>query len=185
MIRINLLPYRAARTKENVRRQVSVFLLGLVLLLIILVAGHGWLSARTERMADKLEGLQTEVARYEEAAKKVEQYKADLQKLQQQIDVVGQLESRRENPPVLLAKVADLAVADRMQYRRLRADDNTVSIDGIAMDNETIADFMTRLERSGLFTEVILNSSRHVTELGVAVKAFQLVCRRKPLTPNN
>ncbi len=183
MIRINLLPYRAARTKENVRRQVSVFLLGLVLLLIILVVGQGWLSAKTERMADKLEGLKAEVAKYEATAKKVEQYKAALKKLQQQIDVVVQLEAKRANPPVLLAKVADLAVADRMQYRRLRSDDNTVSIDGIALDNETIADFMTRLERSGLFTDVILNSSKQVTELGVDVKAFQLVCKRKPMNP--
>ena len=37
MIRINLLPFRAARKKENVRRQVSVFLLSLVLVVIIAV----------------------------------------------------------------------------------------------------------------------------------------------------
>ena len=36
MIRINLLPFRAARKKENIRRQVSIFLLSLAFLLIIL-----------------------------------------------------------------------------------------------------------------------------------------------------
>ena len=36
MIRINLLPFRAARKKENIRRQVSIFLLSLAFMLIIL-----------------------------------------------------------------------------------------------------------------------------------------------------
>jgi type IV pilus assembly protein PilN len=173
------LPYRAARTKENVRKQVSVFILGLILLLVILVVGQRVLAARTGRMVDKLEGLKAEVVKYEADAKKVEQYKAELKKLQQQIDVVGRLEAKREAPPVLLAKIADLAVTGRMQYKRLRADDQTVNIDGIALDNETIAEFMTRLERSDLFSDVVLNSSRQVTEFDVEVKEFQLVCRRK------
>ena len=34
MIRINLLPYRAARSKENIRKQVSVVILSFVLLLV-------------------------------------------------------------------------------------------------------------------------------------------------------
>lgn len=179
MIRINLLPYRAARTKENVRNQVSVFILGMILLLVILVMGQGFLSARTNSMADKLDGLQKEVTKYEETAKKVEQYKAELKKLQQQIEIVGLLEAKREVPPVLLAKIADMVVTGRMQFKRLRTDDQTVAIDGITLDNETIAEFMTRLERSGLFTEVILASSRQVSELEVVVKEFKLVCKRK------
>lgn len=179
MIRINLLPYRAARTKENVRNQVSVFILGMILLLVILVVGQGLLSARTGRMEDTLDSLSKEVVKYEEAAKKVEEYKAELKKLQQQIDVVGQLEAKREDPPALLAKIADLVVTGRMQFKRLKADDQTVAIDGLALDNETVAEFMMRLERSGLFTEVTLTSSRQINELNVEVKEFKLVCRRK------
>lgn len=179
MIRINLLPYRAARTKENVRNQVSVFILGMILLLVILVVGQGLLSARTGRMENTLDGLSKEVVKYEEAAKKVEEYKAELKKLQQQIDVVGQLEAKREDPPALLAKIADLVVTGRMQFKRLKADDQTIAIDGLALDNETVAEFMMRLERSGLFTEVTLTSSRQINELNVEVKEFKLVCRRK------
>jgi type IV pilus assembly protein PilN len=179
MIRINLLPYRAARTKENVRKQVSVFILGMILLLVILVVGQGLLSARTARMAGQLDGLKKEVTKYEATAKKVEEYKAELKKLQQQIEVVGQLEAMREDPPTLLAKIADLSVTGNMQFNLLRVDANTVAIDGVALDNETVAEFMTRLERSGLFTDVILTSSRHITQFNVAVKEFKLVCRRK------
>ena len=179
MIRINLLPYRAARTKENVRKQVSVFILGMILLLVVLIVGQGYLSARTNAMVDKLDGLKKEVTRYEETAKKVEEYKAELQKLQQQIEVVAQLEAKREAPPTLLAKIADLVVTGRMQFTRMRVDDQNVAIDGITLDNETVAEFMTRLERSGLFTAVVLTSSRQTIQFDVEVKEFKLVCMRK------
>ncbi|RJP47007.1 MAG: hypothetical protein C4548_01660 [Desulfobacteraceae bacterium] len=179
MIRINLLPYRAARTKENVRKQVSVFILGMILLLVILIVGQGYLSARTNAMVDELDGLKKEVTRYEETAKKVEEYKAELQKLDQQIKVVAQLEAKREATPTLLAKIADLVVTGRMQFTRMKVNDSTVEIDGLTLDNETVAEFMTRLERSGLFTAVALTSSRQTIQFDVEVKEFKLVCRRK------
>ena len=34
MIRINLLPFRSTRQKENIRRQLSVFLLSIILTLV-------------------------------------------------------------------------------------------------------------------------------------------------------
>ena len=37
MIRINLLPFRAARKKENIRRQVSIVLLSLFLVILLMV----------------------------------------------------------------------------------------------------------------------------------------------------
>ena len=36
MIRINLLPFRAARKKENIRRQISVFALSVVCLALLM-----------------------------------------------------------------------------------------------------------------------------------------------------
>jgi type IV pilus assembly protein PilN len=179
MIRINLLPYRAARTKENVRKQVSVFILGMILLLVILIVGQGYLSARTSAMVEELDGLKKEVTRYEETAKKVEEYKAELLKLQQQIEVVVQLEAKREASPILLAKIADQVVTGRMQFTRMKVTDSAVEIDGLTLDNETVAEFMTRLERSGLFTEVALTSSKQTIQFDVEVKEFKLVCRRK------
>jgi type IV pilus assembly protein PilN len=36
MIRINLLPFRAARKKENIRRQLSIYVLSVVCLLLLM-----------------------------------------------------------------------------------------------------------------------------------------------------
>ena len=50
MIRINLLPYRQVRQQENIRRQVSVFLLGLVLVGAGLYLGHQTLSNKEQEI---------------------------------------------------------------------------------------------------------------------------------------
>ena len=55
MIRINLLPFRAARKKENIRRQVSIFLLSLVFLLIILFYYNSSLSSQIDGLKSVLD----------------------------------------------------------------------------------------------------------------------------------
>ena len=178
MIRINLLPYRAARTKENIRKQVSIFILSFILLLALLVVGQGILSARTNKLTNKLDGLKKEVAVYEEKAKQVEEYKKKLDLLEKQINVVDQLKTKREEPPKLLAKITEMMIAGRMQLTRMRVDDNVVDLDGEAMDNTTIAEFMTRLEKSGLFTDVKLASSKQMIKFDVEMKQFQIQCKK-------
>jgi type IV pilus assembly protein PilN len=178
MIRINLLPYRAARTKENIRKQVSIFILSFILLLALLVVGQGILSARTNKLTNKLDGLKKEVAVYEEKAKQVEEYKKKLDLLEKQINVVDQLKTKREEPPKLLAKMTEMMIAGRMQLTRMRVDDNVVDLDGEAMDNTTIAEFMTRLEKSGMFTDVNLASSKQMIKFDVEMKQFQIQCKK-------
>jgi type IV pilus assembly protein PilN len=178
MIRINLLPYRAARTKENIRKQVSVFILSFILLLVLLVVGQGLLSARTSRLSKELDGLKKEVAIYEEKAKQVEEFKKQLDLLDKQIKVVDQLKMKREEPPKLLAKITEMMIAGRMQLTKMKVDDTTVGLDGVAMDNTTIAEFMTRLERCGLFTDVKLASSMQMIQFDVEMKQFQIKCKK-------
>ena len=58
MIRINLLPFRAARRRENIRQQVSVF----VLLIIFLILGLSYYSIHLDK---KIKIIQNEIVRVE------------------------------------------------------------------------------------------------------------------------
>ena len=178
MIRINLLPYRAARSKENIRRQISVFLLSFILLLVVLILYNGHLIGKKETLADNLESLKKEVAIYEEKARQVEDIKKKLDTLNKQIEVVNQLKAYRETPPKLLAKMTEMVVPGRMQITRLVSDKSNLTLVGDALDNETIAVFMLRLERSGLFSSVVLESSKQVNRFSVEMKQFNIKCRK-------
>ena len=178
MIRINLLPYRAARSKENIRRQVSVFCLSIMLLLIVLWVFNGFLSSRVERFSDRLAGIEKEVDQYEEKARQVEEIKKKLSALKKKIEIVNQLKTYRKSPPQLLAEMTKMVVPDRMQLTLLESKGNTVSLQGLALDNETIAAFMTRLERSPLFGNITLKSAKQVRHFDIDMKDFQITCKK-------
>jgi type IV pilus assembly protein PilN len=178
MIRINLLPYRAARSKENIRRQVSIFFLSLLLLLIILWVFNGFLGSRVKTYASRLENLKKEVKRYEEKAHQVEEIKQKLSALNKKIEIVNQLKIYRTIPPQLLAEMTEMVVPDRMQLTLMESSNNNVSLEGIALDNETIAMFMTRLERSSRFADVALKSAKQETQFNVDMKRFRIVCTK-------
>lgn len=183
MIRINLLPYRAARSKENVRKQVSVFSLSFVLLIILLVLFNGYLSSKKENLAGDLDRLKKEVAVYEAKAKQVDEIKKKLDTLNKQIEVVNKLKADRDKPPILLAKLTEMIIPGRMQITRLVSDKATLTLEGAALDNETIAVFMLRLERSGLFSAVSLASSMQVSQYNVDMKQFVITCTKMVAQP--
>jgi len=181
MIRINLLPYRAARSKENIRKQVSIFLLSFALLIIVLVVYNSHLNSKKDGLSGDLDNLKKEVAIYEAKAKQVEEIKKKLDMLNKQIEVVNQLKDYREKPPKLLAKVTEMVIPGRMQLTRLLSNDDSLNLEGVALDNETVAVFMLRLERSGLFSGVTLASSKQVNKYNVNMKQFNINCKKTAL----
>jgi type IV pilus assembly protein PilN len=56
--------------------------------------------------------------------------------------------------------------------------DTDVSIDGIALDEKTVADFMVRLQNSGLFSNVVLKSVKRKQVEKSNLKSFQVVCTK-------
>ncbi|MGM0453220.1 MAG: PilN domain-containing protein [Thermodesulfobacteriota bacterium] len=184
MIRINLLPFRAARTKENIRRQVSIFLLSLVLLVVVLSTVNGHLGNKVEALDEKLAGLKKEVKAYEKKAEQVEKFKKRLKELNKKIEIVHQLKAHRKEPPLLMAAITELVVPGRMQLTSMKMSNKSLKIDGVALDNETIAVFMKRLERSEKFTGVNLTSSKRKMIQNVEMKQFGVNCNVTELSPD-
>jgi type IV pilus assembly protein PilN len=183
MIRINLLPFRAARKKENIRRQVSIFLLSLVFLLILLFY-HNWnLGHKIDGLNAKIAQTNSELKKYEAINKEIEEIKKKLSNLKQKMTVMDTLEANRFEPTRLMEAMTQVIVPQRMWFTRLDSKDKTVDIKGIALDNKTVADFMIRLEQSGLFSDVNLDTLKAQTVQKSNLKSFQISCVKKPPAP--
>jgi type IV pilus assembly protein PilN len=178
MIRINLLPFRADRKKENVRRQVSLFLLSLVLVLIIAFYYNFDLNAKVGKLNKKIKETNTELTKYNEINKEIARIRKNLENLRKKLAVIEQLESDRHAPVILLDTMTQVLVAKRMWLDELVVQDNTVKISGIALDEKTVADFMVRLQKSGLFREVKLNSVKRQEVQKTNLKGFQIICTK-------
>lgn len=180
MIRINLLPFRAARAKENIRRQVSVFLLLLVFVSLAMVYVTMFVDKKIKRLDEGITQLNTQIKDYKAKADEVMAIEKELEILEKKLSVVYSLESMRKDPVILLEAMTRLVVPEQMWLTYLQTSDAVVTLRGVAFDNRTVADFMTNLEKSSLFKSVDLQTLQMQDMQAVKVKTFE-VLSQKPL----
>ena len=121
MIRINLLPFRAARKKENIRRQVSIFMLSLVFLLIIFFYYNFSLSNKIDSLNTNIKNTKTELAKYNKINDEIAQIKKKLNNLKKKMAVMKTLEANRFEPTRLLDIMTQVVVPKRMWFTHLES----------------------------------------------------------------
>ncbi len=180
MIRINLLPFRAARKKENVRRQISIFLLSFILIIIAVFYYNSWLSNRIDKLKARNQETREQIAKYDKINKEIAQIKKTLNNLKKKIQVIETLDNDRKNAVNLLESMTELIIKERMWFTRLDVKGNSINIGGIALDERTIADFMKTLEATGVYTNVTLKSLQRKAIKGKSLnlKSFNLNMKR-------
>lgn len=182
MIRINLLPFRAARKKENIRRQVSIFFLSLIFITMVLFYYNISLNNKIHELDTRVKDIRNQIAKYNIINKEIANIKKELDILNKKIDVIINLESNRKEPVRLLDAMTEMVIEKRMWFTRFEAKGEIISIKGIAFDNKTVADFMTRLEGSKLFSSVNLTTLKQQKIQGkINLKSFQIACNKAPL----
>ncbi|MFZ1987164.1 MAG: PilN domain-containing protein [Desulfatitalea sp.] len=187
MIRINLLPYRAARKKENIRFQVNVFIGSVVLLLLLIFWYNALLNGNIKDLNSEISSTKEQVAKYQEINKEIAEIKSTLALLEKKIEVITSLERDRKSPVQNLDGIYQLLVEKRMWYSQIEEKGDTFKISGVAIDNQTVADYMTRIEKSERFQNVRLAAIKQYKLQGkedMSLKQFDVNFQKKP-TPKS
>ncbi|NVM21457.1 MAG: PilN domain-containing protein [Desulfobacterales bacterium] len=184
MIRINLLPVRAARKKENIRRQVSVFFLCIVFGLSLMVYVVVCLNSTISGLSGKVEAAGADLKKYQAIVKQVEKMKKELRKLEEKKGIIDKLEADRSGPIRFMDALTGIVVADKMWLTSLKETKGKMILEGVATDNKTVADFMTHLEKSPRFEGVDLISSKQIKiHEDKKFKKFTITCRLSSRAP--
>lgn len=179
MIRINLLPFRLARKKENIRRQISVFLLLMALTAVALFYYTLVVNKQIETVKSQTTAVNQQITKYKEKAVRVQKIKKDLKQLKEKLEIVKSLQKQRDKQLVLFDSMTDLIIPSRMWLESFKTSSKSVTIKGIAFDNPTIAEFMEKLEASPLFDKVDLKTAKiKKFKSNVMLKSFELLCRK-------
>jgi type IV pilus assembly protein PilN len=177
MIRINLLPFRKARKKENVRQQISVFFL----VLIFLTLGLSYITIALDRKIQNLGNrIKTSTQQLNELTvltKEIDEIKKRLGVIKKKTAVIKNLELNRKSAVILLDTMTRMVIPGRMWFTSLSTFDETVGISGLALDNKTVADFMIQLEGSKLFSSVNLKTLKQQAIKDSILKNFEISCR--------
>lgn len=194
MIKINLLPFRTARTKVNVRRQIFVFL-GLVFItLAAMTFFNNYLNEKIKDLNQEISNITIEVNKYKKQAAEVDELKKKLAVLKNKIDVINSLESNRKKPVYMIDSMTSMIVDKRMWLTSFDMSGSSAKIEGIALDEKTVSDYMINLEKGRvnkngsfatnpnqgnlLFSSVTLNTLNSTEYNGAIFKKFVITCSK-------
>ena len=96
--------------------------------------------------------------------------------IEQKIKVVSVLEKERKKAIEVLNALTANFLVNKMWFEELTLEGNQLSIKGIALGNETVAEFMERLKRTPYFQliELIKTEKKKIAELSLT--KFTLKC---------
>ncbi|MDD5724428.1 MAG: PilN domain-containing protein [Syntrophales bacterium] len=176
MIRINLLPYREEKKKASAHRQIVIggASLGLFFLLLILLHLH---------MSMGVAGLEAEVGaarvRLDALTKMtgdLEKFKADKETLEKKIGIIKDLEMDRTSSVHIMDELASRISPQTEWLTSITQTGNGLRVEGVAISNPAIAQFMKRLEDSPYIGTVDLVASKQTPISGVKLMGFVLLC---------
>lgn len=176
MIRINLLPIRQLKKRARARKQMT----GMVLLLFIvlaLLAATGFIQAKKiTDLNQEIAALNNEKETYSPTLKRIEKLKKDKKELVRKTDIIKKLKTDSSLTVRVLDEVANKIDNQRMWLSSLQQQNNSLTLTGVALDNQTIAQFMDNLKESQFVKEVSLTNSSLKVISGRNLKSFSLSC---------
>ena len=160
MIKINLLPFRAARKQENIRRQVNIYFLSVVCLLTLMLYSYLSLDSELNRLKGEEKQLRSELATYAKVTKEIAQIKKRTKEIQDKLDVIKGLEKQSSGPVRLLEEIATSVPIDRLWLSAIVEKGGDLTLQGSAMDNDTVALFIANLEKKKRIQSVDLKTTK-------------------------
>lgn len=173
MIRINLLPVKAARQRETQKQRLVAVGAGAVFL--VGVMGYLYLSTQAEVSAVQAQIVRSdaELKRLQALVAQVNQFKADRKVLEDKLKVIEVLEKGKAGPLRVLDNLST-SVTPRLWLTAFQEKDLRLVLEGVALDNDQVATFMNNLARSPSFKNVELLISQQVEERGLKLKRFTI-----------
>jgi type IV pilus assembly protein PilN len=182
MIRINLLSgpkTRQSKPQYDVRAQV---LLGVGIILVTL-AGCWWYSVSLD---DEIEARQEEkqekekqLAQLKEQVKQVQDFEQKKKLLEDKNRIIDQLEQSRMGPVKVLDHVSQSLEPLKVWLTRLGVTSDTVELEGKALTNDDVVEFVNNLRRTDYFSNINLQESKATVESKINVFQFRLAFRLK------
>ncbi len=182
MIRINLLPVRAAQKKQKLRAQISI--LALCIILVCIGCAGLYIQEQSAQNSIKVEISQID-KKNQELKKKIgqvkdfENKKADLEK---KLNVLNKLKEDKFGPVHLLDDLSE-SLPERLWITKFSEKSGNIDIAGLADSENTVAEFMEKLEASSYYRNIKLAVTEQTTVSDMKMQKFSLKCNVEKPAP--
>lgn len=179
MIRINLLPVRARKKKEDIRQQVIVYAV-----CVALVAGaSGYLymknSSEMKSIKGKIAAVEKEIGKHKKLQQKIKNLLKQEAEVKKKLGIITTLSGRRGRLVHMLEELSVTLPKGKMWFESLKESGNKISLNGVALNHIVIADFMRSLAASPWIQDqsVNLKSATQYSTRGVKLRKFSITCK--------
>jgi type IV pilus assembly protein PilN len=174
MIRINLLPVREERRKASARQMALVLVATLLGSVFLSGAFHAKVRHDISSTRALTHATQKEIDRFGPQLKQVEEFKKTKAEIEQKLGVIESLHEARSGPVHVLDELAT-HTPDRIWISKVSIHAGKLTMEGMSLDNELVALFLTALEESAFFKDVELVETQAKEKDGFRLNAFEVV----------
>lgn len=176
MLKINLLPIRQLKKRAKAKKQLfGMFSLFLLALAILAVSGV--------LQAQKISGIEVQTAAlnsekesHTPTLNKIAKLKKDKEELTRKTTIIKQLKKDSSLTVHTMDEIAKRVDNQRMWLQSLQQQNASLKLSGVALDNQTVAQFMDHLKESPFVKDVTLANSSMKAVSGRNLKSFELTC---------
>ncbi len=173
MIKVNLLLARKEKKKVGIKKEITILILAILLMGAGLAAIQWSIANEKEEKLKRIAVTKKEIADHKSLTTELNKAKDAQKTLQDKLNVINTLRKEKASPARVLEELS-VQKPERVHFESLKKDGLRLGIEGIALDDETIANFMTNLRNSKLFRNVDLIVSEQVEQRKFKLKKFTL-----------
>jgi len=148
MIRINLLPAEKKPIRSTARQYLILFAVSVLLTAVAIAFIWTGQAREIQRLQQRESALKAEAAKYAKYEKILQELKQQRETIEKKKEIIRGLERDRDKMARVLALLSLWVPAERVWFESLTVTDNKVEVSGIALSNESVAEFMRNLEQS-------------------------------------
>lgn len=189
MIKINLLPVKAAKRREQGQQQLLAGIIIASAALVGIIVFHGTQVSKVNQLRDYNQSLSRDIAKLKAEIGDYDVIKAQRDELVRQRDAIKRLQANRSGPTFMMRELSDILTPgkgptfNKEQYEEtIKRDPNAgfnpnwdtrrawlisyveknhqVKIRGGAKSDEDVAEFLKRLKVSAFFSDVYWEQTR-------------------------
>jgi type IV pilus assembly protein PilN len=172
MIKINLLPVRAAKKREFGRQQLVLFA---VLVVAAFVGNYLWLNkvdSELEDMNRRIANTRAEIAQLEKTIGEVKSIKEEKKALEDKLKILETLKQGRTGPVKVMDELATL-IPQRVWIAEYSEAGGGVTMTGRAAAYEDLSAFSKKLKASKHFRDIVI---RRASQRGDGIVDWTITC---------
>jgi type IV pilus assembly protein PilN len=176
MIRINLLPVRAAQKKEMLRGQLVVLTLCVVVALVGCAGFYASLFFKAEAVKKEIAQKEAQINRLKKTIGEVAHFKKLQEELRGKLDILDKLKEGKTGPVHLLDELSKV-LPDKLWLVSFKESSGTISISGVGLNEVTVAQFLRNLEASPYYQNVELQVTEQIAQGGLKMQKFNVTTK--------